>query len=196
MPFEHSKSVKRRYHDGDFHSRYFVGHGIDIGGKPDPLSCYVGIFPLMHSVRTWDIEDGDANYMQGVVDNSLDFVASSHCLEHMVDPKLALAHWIRIVKPGGHLIITIPDEDMYEGGVFPSRYNPDHKWTFTMHKIKSWSPKSINVLEMLIEFSPVVEIEKVQQIKEFFRPEFVAKNIDQTLAPNPECCLEFILKKR
>ena len=36
--WEQSKAAKRRFHDGAFHSRYFVGNGIDIGGKADPLA--------------------------------------------------------------------------------------------------------------------------------------------------------------
>ncbi len=51
-------------------------------------------------------------------------------------------HWLRVLKPGGHLVVTIPEEDLYEQGRFPSTFNLDHKWTFTIHKQKSWSAKS------------------------------------------------------
>jgi ubiquinone/menaquinone biosynthesis C-methylase UbiE len=34
--------------------------------------------------------------MAGVVDGSVDFVHSSHCLEHMVDVRETLKNWIRI----------------------------------------------------------------------------------------------------
>ena len=47
-----------------------------------------------------------------------------------------------MLEPGGHLIVTVPDEDLYEQGHFPSDYNRDHKWTFTIHKPKSWSERS------------------------------------------------------
>jgi hypothetical protein len=46
------------------------------------------------------------------------------------------------------LFVVVPDEDLYEQGVFPSRFNDDHKATFTIAKAKSWSHKSINVLEL------------------------------------------------
>ncbi|MGH1556812.1 hypothetical protein ACRAWD_01360 [Caulobacter segnis] len=36
----------------------------------------------------------------------------------MRDPKEALENWLRILKPGGHLVCLIPDEDLYEQGVF------------------------------------------------------------------------------
>lgn len=193
---EQSKAAKRRFYDGSFHSRYFVGEGIDIGGKPDPLSQYIGSFPAMHSVRIWDIEDGDAQFLHGVPDNSFDFLASSHCLEHMVDVKEALQNWIRIVKPEGYLIITVPDEDLYELGNWPSRFNPDHKWTFTIYKEQSWSSKSINILDLLIEFSPLITTERVVLLNDFFRESLLKRGIDQTRRPATECAIEFIVKKK
>ena len=33
--WEQSKAAKRRFYDGLFHARYFVGRGIDIGGGPE-----------------------------------------------------------------------------------------------------------------------------------------------------------------
>jgi SAM-dependent methyltransferase len=66
----------------------------------------------------------------------------------MDDPRAALHEWWRLVKPGGHLIVIVPDEDLYEQGVFPSRFNPEHRATFTISKARSWSPASLNVLDL------------------------------------------------
>jgi SAM-dependent methyltransferase len=194
---EQSKSAKRRYRDGDFLSRYFVGDGLDVGAGPDTLGRYVGIFPLMRSVRGWDMPDGDAQTLATISDSSVDFVHSSHCLEHLNDPEVALKHWLRVIKPGGYLIATIPDEDMYERGIFPSRCSDEHQWTFTMHKPKglSWSHKSINVLEMLGRVSDIAEVERVQVIREFFFDR-APSEYDLTLLPNTECAIEFVLRKR
>lgn len=195
MPWEQSKSAKRRFNLGEFHTKYFVGDGIDIGGKPDPLGQYCGIFSKMNSVRIWDIQDGDAQYMGSVEDNTYDFVHSSHCLEHMHDPKVAFENWIRIVKPGGHIITTVPDEDLYEMGVFPSRFNPDHKWTMTIYKEKSWSPKSINIIGLLVSFSNKIKPIKIELLEEFYRPHLAEQSLDQTATPVAECCIEFIVRK-
>ncbi len=192
--FEQSKATKRRFHDGNFHNRYFSGKGIDIGGKPDPFSQYIGVFPLVKSVKIWDLEDGDAQYMQSCSDEYYDFVVSSHCLEHMVDVYEAFKNWIRITKKGGYLIITIPDEDMYEQKNWPSLYNGDHKWTFTINKNQSWSKKSINVLDLLKNFEDEIEIEKIEKISEFYNHNLT--NVDQTLQPNVESAIEFIIKKK
>lgn len=194
--YEQSKAAKRRYNDGKFHSRYFVGKGVDIGGAPDPLSQYVGLFARLEQVDIWDWEQGDAQEMAGVADDSYDFVHASHCLEHLVDVYKGMENWIRVVKPGGYLVITIPDEDMYEQGCFPSRFNADHKWTFTICKDKSWSPKSINVLDLIKHFAGSVEVERVLLLNDFHREDLASIQFDQTLTPVAESAIEFVLRKR
>jgi hypothetical protein len=75
---ELSKSIQRRLNDSNFVARYFVGEGIDIGAGPDPLNLYVELFPLITSVRDWDVKDGDAELMTGCDNARYDFVHSSH----------------------------------------------------------------------------------------------------------------------
>jgi len=116
---ETSKALLRRLHDSRYATRYFVGHGLDIGAGPDMLAQYAEQFPLMRSCRAWDLQDGDAQLLSTIPDESLDFAHSSHCLEHMRDPREALNHWLRILKPRGHLVVTVPDEDLYEQGGIP-----------------------------------------------------------------------------
>ena len=114
-----------------------MGGGLDVGGATDPLSLYREIFLRMKGVKVWDKEDGNGQMLEGIDNNSLDFLHSSHCLEHLDNPKEALHNWFRVVRPNGHLVITVPDEDLYEQGQFPSVYNADHKWTFTIQKTNS-----------------------------------------------------------
>jgi len=191
---ECTKSIPRRLADSNFTSRYFVGEGIDIGGKPDPLSLYAELFVRMQSVRTWDWEDGDAQFMSTVADNSVDFVHSSHCLEHLNDPHDGFSNWFRIVRPGGHLIVTVPDEDLYEQGVFPSTFNRDHKWTFTVRKAKSWSNRSINVLDLVGALDGSADVVKIELLTSTYR--FSLPRYDQTLTPVGECGIEIIIRKR
>jgi len=191
---ECSKSISRRLHDPAFARAYFVGGGLDIGGFPDPLSLYVELFPLMTEVRVWDVQDGDAQLLEGVADESFDFVHSSHCLEHLVDPKEALASWMRVLRPGGHLIITVPDEDLYEQGEFPSTWNRDHKWTFTIYKQDSWSARSQNLLELARDLGPQAAITRLEQLGSTYR--FDLPRYDQTLTPIAECGIELVVRKR
>ena len=191
---ECSKSITRRLGDSNFINRYFFGNGVDIGGKPDPLGLYLEFFCQMQSVKTWDWEDGDAQIMAGVPDGKYDFVHSSHCLEHLVDPREGLYNWLRIVKPGGYLVITVPDEDMYEQGVFPSTFNKDHKWTFTIFKDKSWSNRSLNVLELVRKLGEKAELVRLEQLSATYRFDF--PRYDQTLTPVGECGIEFVIRRR
>lgn len=191
---ECSKSIQRRLGDSNFLRRYFVGKGIDIGGKPDPLCLYKEFFPLMNEIKTWDWEDGDAQFMEGVADGVFDFVHSSHCLEHLVDPVEGLRNWLRVIGEGGHLVITVPDEDLYEQGVFPSTFNRDHKWTFTIFKTSSWSERSINLLDMVRELGAAAEVIKIEQLSATYR--FELPRYDQSLTPVAECGIELIIRKR
>lgn len=191
---ECSKSIPRRLRDPNFINKYFVGHGLDVGGRPDPLELYTELFSRLVAVRTWDVDDGDAQLLEGVADASYDFVHSSHCLEHLQDPGEGLSRWLRVVKPGGHVVVLVPDEDLYEQGCFPSTFNPDHRWTFTMHKTRSWSSRSINVLTLVSTLGDGVDVAKVERLDATFRhglPRF-----DQTLTPVGECAIEFVLRKR
>jgi SAM-dependent methyltransferase len=191
---ECSKAVTRRLSDPNFVRRYFVGHGVDLGGKPDPLALYQTMFDRITSVKTWDWEDGDAQLMAGVPDQTYDFVHSSHCLEHLVDPVAGLGQWMRICKEGGHLVITVPDEDLYEQGVWPSTFNRDHKWTFTIHKHASWCEKSLNVLDLVRDLGPEAELLRVELLSSTYRYEL--PRYDQTLAPTGECGIEFVIRRR
>ena len=191
---ECSKSISRRLSESNFVNRYFVGKGIDIGGKPDPLSLYESLFCQLESSRTWDWEDGDAQYLASVADGEFDFLHSSHCLEHLVDPREGLRNWLRVVRDGGHLIITVPDEDLYEQGIFPSTFNRDHKWTFTIYKSQSWSERSLNLLDMIRELGPNAEVIKIEQLSATYR--FNLPRFDQTLTPVAECGIELVIRKR
>jgi len=135
---ETSKSKKIWHKDG-IEYKVLQGKGIDIGPADDLV--------VPHA-KAFDLEQGDANKISHYVKEEHDFVYASHCLEHMHDPWDAVQEWWKIVKVGGYLFFAIPDEDLYEQGVFPSRFNPDHKATFTISKTKSWSPKSVNVLDL------------------------------------------------
>jgi SAM-dependent methyltransferase len=191
---ECSKSIARRLSDSRFVRKYLRGKGIDIGGRPDPLILYQEFFPLMESVKTWDLEDGDAQKMATVADETYDFVFSSHCLEHMHEPLEALQNWMRILKPDGYLIFAIPEEDLYEQGVFPSVFNRDHKYTFTIHKDATWSARSINVVDLVTKLGPAAAIEKIELLDETYR--YDLPRIDQTLTPVGESGIEVIIRKR
>ena len=117
-----------------------VGKGIDIG-------C--GATPVTPDCDRWDVDHGDAQLMIGAPRDYYDWVFTSHLIEHVRNPYVAIRAWWRLVKPGGVLIVLAPDEDLYEKGVWPSQHNGDHKHTFTLSKLDSWSPASVNMVDLM-----------------------------------------------
>ncbi len=124
MSNETSKCKELRKQLGHF-DLYLNGEGLDIGCGPDKLIIENGV------VLGWDLQQGDATFLGGLEDNSFDFVYSSHCLEHMYDVGTALANWTRVLKPGGWLYIVVPDYTLYEHNCWPSKYNSNHKVSFS-----------------------------------------------------------------
>ena len=145
---ETSKANRRRLMESSFWGRVFQGRGIDVGAGDDPFDA--SLWSDVVEVESFDRQHGDANViLRHRREWTYDFVHSSNCLEHMKAPKLAFQQWFSLLKEGGYLVITVPDEDLYEQGHWPSKWNGDHKWTFTILKQSSWSPKSVNVFGLL-----------------------------------------------
>lgn len=83
---------------------------------------------------------------------------------------------------------------MYEKGHWPSRFNPDHKWTFTILKQASWSPCSVNVVDLIAHFGHEALPVKIERLDAFFRN--LGPEMDETCTPVAECGIEFILQKQ
>lgn len=201
MVKEASKAMKRRLEEETVSSiswkkDIFKGEGIDIGAGNDCIDAFTDYLPNLISVKNWDKKDGDAQYMEGVNENTFDFVHSSHCLEHMRDPKIALKNWIRILKSGGFLIVTVPEWLMYEKKIWPSRYNGDHKTAWSFEKEESLRHNHVICLPEFLDSvckENNCEIIVKRKITKGWDPQ---NSGDQTLPPNgPECAIEFVLKK-
>lgn len=136
-------SKTRKVRGPDFARQYLSGKVIDIGAGADPVCPWAEIF---------DLAQGDANFITRYrAPETYDTVHSSHCLEHLLDPKQALRQWWRLVKPGGYLVLVVPHEDLYEQGFWPSIFNPDHKSTFRLDGDSSWSPVSFDIRKLVRE---------------------------------------------
>lgn len=193
---EASKAVARYQHDAEYARRFIVGDVLDIGAGNDPIIRWAEFFPLVKKLRPWDVQDGDAQKLPGIAAESYNTVFSSHCLEHMVDPFAALRRWWEVLKPGGHAVIIVPDEDLYEQGVWPSVHNPDHKSTFTIWKPidTSWSPASVNVMDLISSLGQQCLPLRVQLLTRSYRY-IHPPDEDQTLGAVGECAIEFVLLK-
>lgn len=139
FPIGESSKAKTRRKRENFFKNFCSGKGLDIGHGNDLLkfSCY-----------GWDSDNGDAHYLTGLKDSTFDYVYSSHTLEHMEDPALALTNWWRVVKPKGYLILYIPHRDLYEKKFeLPSRWNADHKHYFVLANDEP--PATIGIINLI-----------------------------------------------
>jgi SAM-dependent methyltransferase len=126
---ETRKAHKRRVKEG-FYRKYIKGQGIDIGcGRIDTHdgADTISLTDCIHH----DKDMCDATTMDIYQDNQFDYVYASHVLEHLDDPVTAVKNWMRICKPGGVVIISVPHRDLYERKrTLPSRWNEDHKYFY------------------------------------------------------------------
>ncbi|MFP3345434.1 hypothetical protein R0J87_23410, partial [Halomonas sp. SIMBA_159] len=81
------------------------------------------------------------------------------------NPFQGLARWLELLKPGGYAILTVPDEDLYEKGKWPSPFNREHKVSFTICKPEKTLPGSVNVLDLVRAFAPVASCERVTLVR-------------------------------
>lgn len=189
---EASKAMRRRFIEdqtGVFPwMKMFKGRGIDVGCGPDKIP--------FDKCEAFDQEQGDANDLTAYFKpNDFDYLHSSQSLEHMRDPAAALASWIEVVKPKGHLIVTIPDFVLYEGLVWPSRYNPDHKSTWSMWLKDSPAPIHCYLPSWLEQFKTVAPLLCAVVDNNYNYKVLTSK--DQTLNEDEgvEAFIEFVLRK-
>jgi SAM-dependent methyltransferase len=150
-------SKTRRVRGPDFEKKFLQGRVIDIGCGPDKIVAHAEPF---------DLEHGDAQAIATLRPKAAyDAVCSSHCLEHMRDVPQALSQWWTLVRPGGYLVLVVPDEDLYEQGGWPSLFNRDHKATFRLNKTDTWSPVSYDIAKLVgsLEGAEIISAERHDQ---------------------------------
>ena len=103
--------------------KHCQGRGVDIGAGLWPL-------PGATPVDIWR-GPGAGNTIGEFAMDSLDFVFSSHCLEHIENWRPTLAEWVSKVKPGGIVFLYLPHP---ECGIW-ERGSPfvgdEHQWSPT-----------------------------------------------------------------
>lgn len=52
----------------------------------------------------------DATHLASIRDRSYDFLLASHILEHVANPLLALEEFHRVLKPGGSVLVLVPNQ--------------------------------------------------------------------------------------
>ncbi len=88
------------------------GDGVEIGAFKTPIPgiapIYVDRFAEYAGEPTLADYAGDACSLP-FLDSSLDYVASSHVIEHVANPLAALCEWVRVLRHGGKIFAVVPD---------------------------------------------------------------------------------------
>lgn len=111
--------------------------GVEIGG---PSYIFIAILPIYSRIKSLDginyakttkwegsISEGrtyrwfgrklgvqyisECTELSAIKTASYEFLISSNCLEHTANPLKALHEWLRVIKPGGFLLLVLPKKD-------------------------------------------------------------------------------------
>ena len=135
---------------------YTRGRGLDIGCGP-----YI-TFP--HFIRVDNCIDevlfgiqvkpairiDTATELPMFASKSMDFVFSSHLLEH-IDPDYVvptLREWWRVLKHDGHLVLYLPSDELYPKVGEPGA-NPDHKWNVSFDVMMKLMERGLNGWDLI-----------------------------------------------
>ena len=98
--------------------QYCQGDGIDIGYGGDPIRPEAIAMDLLKPYRSAGDRpqhlSGDCKNLHWFRDGVLDYVYSSHLLEDFAETKDILVEWLRVIKPGGNLVLFLPDQPSYK----------------------------------------------------------------------------------
>lgn len=125
-----------------------------------------------HKVGMQYIAEGSD--LKEIAPDTYDFVLSSHSLEHTANPLKALKEWHRVIKPGGKLVLLLPDK----------RYTFDHKRAYTTfeHLVEDFTQNTTeHDTTHAAEILSTYDEEKVQMPKEEYQ-KLLADNFENRCA--------------
>lgn len=110
---------------------YTNGRGLDLGcGQFKAFPHFIGVDNGHHwGMKGVDVPVDTCEDLSLFASKSVDFVFSSHLLEHIHNTKDTLKEWWRVIKNDGYLILYLPHKEHYPN-VGEEGANPDHKHDF------------------------------------------------------------------
>jgi len=105
--------------------------------KRYPQSEFIGLDKSRSVLMELQRRHPEVRYVVGDVmalqfkDEHFDYIVCAELLEHLENPEGAVKELIRVLKKGGILAISVPDNEAENG-----RVSPDHIWSFTKEDIQ------------------------------------------------------------
>jgi SAM-dependent methyltransferase len=122
---ETSKARGRREREGWF-AEHIRLPGLDIGGGADSIGLGLVVYDKFNGQ--------EAQSLEGIPPVSQQTIYSSHVLEHIPDPVMAVRSWWKALAPGGRMIVIVPHRDLYE-----KKKTPPSQWN--MEHVTFWLPE-------------------------------------------------------
>ena len=152
---EYLKNGNAAHHISELAKSYCKGKGLDIGASKWPLE---GAIPVENH------ESLNAFKLDKFKDNSLDFIFSSHCLEHLNNWQEAVDLWIKKINYNGILFLYLPHESM-------KLWSPGGPWVEDEHK---WVP-SYKVINKYLKSKNLEIIDYNKSRDEYYSFHIIAK---------------------
>ncbi len=119
-----------------------LGYGSHILHHCSPASRVLGLdidsFAIEYATSGFgasaEFAVADAERLSAIPDNSVDLVVCFETLEHVPDPDAILREFVRVLTPGGRIIVSVPNQWTDDSGSDP---NPHHLHVYTWERLAS-----------------------------------------------------------
>jgi ADP-heptose:LPS heptosyltransferase/predicted SAM-dependent methyltransferase len=130
---------------------YLKGRGLDVGAGDFRILPHAITVDNLHHHQHFGFQHkpdivAEADNLEMIASKSMDFVYSSHTLEHLQDTEATLREWWRVLKVGGYLVLYLPHKDFYPNIGQPGA-NTDHKHDFLPEHVTAKMPAGFDLLE-------------------------------------------------
>jgi len=154
-------------------AKYLKGLGLDLGGGAEPITSNALVVDLGCPTATFMHDLGSPGALRPFADGSMDFVFSAFTLNEIVDPKMALGEWWRVLKNGGRLILYLPHKALYP---LPGKEgaSPRHRHAWDSSDILAAIPGGYQIEENTIcdkdqEYAFLLVLRKIVGIEGIFK---------------------------
>lgn len=145
-------------------TEFTKGNGVDLGSSGEPIVPWAIQVDLPDKeYHTYNITRPEAaihwrGYAQSLPfkDETLDFVHASHLLEDFPDWWPLLREWNRVLKPGGFMIISVPDHDRFRAAVKRGQGdNLSHKHESKVSEVASFLKPYATIFDGFVNDDPL-----------------------------------------